>query len=121
MLYMSVLRLLTDSGEIRYGSFRRKAVENLDEFRYCVCNESHILFNDATEMFPYIRLSRRIWIVWYGMCAQQFVVRECRENSEYKRHTLLRGVKVYIHIYIFTQFSVLGEIRSKGATHNAVS
>jgi len=62
MLYISVLRLLTDLGEIRYGSFRRKAVENLDEFRYSVCNESHILLKDASEMFTYIRLSRQIWI-----------------------------------------------------------
>jgi len=62
MLYISVLRLLNDLGEIRYGSFRRKAVENLDEFCYSVCNESHIVLKDASEMFPYIRLSRQIWI-----------------------------------------------------------
>jgi len=49
-------------GEMRYGSFRRKAVENLDEFRYSACNESHILPKDASEMFPYMRLSRQLWI-----------------------------------------------------------
>jgi hypothetical protein len=38
MLYISGLCLLADLGEIRCGRFRRKAVENLDEFR----NESHI-------------------------------------------------------------------------------
>jgi hypothetical protein len=37
LFYMSVLRLLRDLGEMRYGRFRRNAVENLDEFRYSVC------------------------------------------------------------------------------------
>jgi len=62
MFYISVLRLLTDLGEIRYGNFRHKAVENLDEFCYSVCNESHTLVKDASEMFPYIRLSHQTWI-----------------------------------------------------------
>jgi hypothetical protein len=65
-----VLCLLTDLGEIRCGSFRRKAVEILDEFRYSVCNGSHILRKDASEMFPYIRLSRQIWIQSGVGCVQ---------------------------------------------------
>jgi hypothetical protein len=54
MLYIPVLCLVTDLGEIRYGRFRRKTVENLDEFRYTMCNESYIFvvseFSENSEV-----------------------------------------------------------------------